>query len=390
MREGSWEVAVIGGGLVGAAIGYGMARARRRVIVLDEGDRAFRASRGNFALVWVQGKGVGMPGYAAWTRHSSEIWAGFAREVGEETGISVAHRRPGGFALALSEAELERRGAMMARLMSQEGMEPYEYERVGRNELFRRLPEIGPEVVGAIYCPLDGDVNSLRLFRALHTGFVGRGGAYAPGRRVRRIAPVAGGGFEVVAGDETVAAERVVLAAGIGNARLAPMVGLSAAVRPQRGQVIVTEKAAPFLPYPMHTVRQTDEGGVMIGDSAEEIGAEEIGAGEIGAGEAGAEDGRVGLGILAVEAERAARMFPRIGRLNVVRTWSALRVMTADGFPIYEQSEDFPGAFLCTCHSGVTLAAAHALTLAPMIDRGALEARLSPFSARRFDVPAVA
>ncbi len=375
MAEKAWEAAVIGGGLVGAAIGYGLARAGRRVIVLDEGDRAFRASRGNFALVWVQGKGVGMPAYAAWTRHSAEAWAGFAKEVGEETGIPLAHRRPGGFALCLTEAELERRGAMMERLMSQPGMAPYEYERVGRNELFRLLPEIGPAVVGAFYCPLDGDVNSLRLLRALHTGFVGRGGQYAPGRVVTRIAPLAGGGFEVMAGDRVVAAERVVLAAGIGNARLAPMVGLRAEVRPQRGQVIVTEKAAPFLPYPMHTLRQTDEGGVMIGDSAEE---------------AGVEDGRVGLGILAVEAERAARMFPRIGRLNVVRTWSALRVMTADGFPIYDQSEAFPGAFLCTCHSGVTLAAAHAVTLAPMIAAGALDAGLSPFRARRFDVPAAA
>lgn len=375
MTGRSCEIAVIGGGLVGIAIGYGLARLGRRVIVLDEGDRAFRASRGNFALVWVQGKGVGMPRYAAWTRHSSEAWAGFAHELGEETEIDIGHRRPGGFALCLSEEELARRGTLMERLMSQPGMEPYAYERVGRNELCRTLPEIGPDVVGGYYCPLDGDVNSLRLLRALHTGFAKRGGTYAPGRAVARIAPQRGGGFRIETEGGAVAAERVVLAAGIGNARLAPMVGLRAAVRPQRGQVIVTEKAAPFLPYPMHTLRQTDEGGVMIGDSAEE---------------AGADDAHVGLGILAVEAERAARMFPRLGRLNVVRTWSALRVMTEDGFPIYDRSEAHPGAFLCTCHSGVTLAAAHAATLAPMIAAGALDAGLSDFSARRFDVPEAA
>lgn len=370
----AWEAAVIGGGLVGIAIGYGLAREGMRVIVLDEGDRAFRASRGNFALVWVQGKGLGMPRYAAWTRHSSEIWGEFAKEIEKETGIAVAHRQPGGFALCLSAEELALRAAMMERLMNQPGMEPYAYERVGRNELCRTLPEIGPDVAGAIYCPLDGDVNSLRLLRALHTAFARRGGTYAPGRMATNIAPQPGGGFVIAAGD-AVAAERVVLAAGIGNARLAPMAGLRAEVRPQRGQVIVTEKAAPFLPYPMHTVRQTDEGGVMIGDSAEE---------------AGADDTRVRLGILALEAERAVRMFPRIGELNVVRTWSALRVMTADGFPIYEQSEERPGAFLCTCHSGVTLAAAHAATLAPMIAAGTLDAGLAPFSARRFDVPKIA
>jgi hydrogen cyanide synthase HcnC len=86
-------------------------------------------------------------------------------------------------------------------------------------------------------------------------------------------------------------------------------------------------------------------------------------------------------------AARAVRMFPLLGRLNVVRCWAALRVMPQDGFPIYDQSREHPGAFLATCHSGVTLAANHALVLPPLIDAGALAAEnLDAFSARRFDV----
>ena len=85
-------------------------------------------------------------------------------------------------------------------------------------------------------------------------------------------------------------------------------------------------------------------------------------------------------------AARAVRMFPRLAALNVVRTWAALRVMTKDGFPIYDQSESCPGAFVATCHSGVTLAAGHALFLAPMLAAGALAPELAVFSARRFDV----
>jgi glycine/D-amino acid oxidase-like deaminating enzyme len=61
--------------------------------------------------------------------------------------------------------------------------------------------------------------------------------------------------------------------------------------------------------------------------------------------------------------------------------------MTADGFPIYDQSVSCPGAFVATCHSGVTLAANHAGTIAPMIAAGALDPDLAVFSARRFDVP---
>jgi hydrogen cyanide synthase HcnC len=62
------DVAVIGGGLVGSAVAWGLARAGASVTLLDEGDDALRASRGNFGLVWVQGKGDGMPEYADWTR----------------------------------------------------------------------------------------------------------------------------------------------------------------------------------------------------------------------------------------------------------------------------------------------------------------------------------
>ena len=72
------DVAVVGGGLVGAAIAWGLARLGERVAVLDEGDVAYRASRGNFALVWVQSKGLGMAPYAAWTKRSSDGWTDFA------------------------------------------------------------------------------------------------------------------------------------------------------------------------------------------------------------------------------------------------------------------------------------------------------------------------
>ena len=62
-----YDVAVVGGGLLGSAIAWGLGRIGKRVAVLDEGDIAKRASRANFALVWVQSKGLGMPAYTSWT-----------------------------------------------------------------------------------------------------------------------------------------------------------------------------------------------------------------------------------------------------------------------------------------------------------------------------------
>jgi hydrogen cyanide synthase HcnC len=366
-----YDFAIVGGGLVGTAVAWGLARLGQRVAVLDQGDRAYRAyraSRGNFGLVWVQSKGLGMPDYAAWTKRSADCWPGFAAELAAASGVDVAYRRPGGFDLALSEAELEARAGRLKRLHAQPNMVRYAYEILERRALERLLPQIGPAVVGASYCPLDGHCNALRLLRALHTDMHRRGVAYMPNREVAAIVPRGDGAFRLVGNGPPVDAGRVVLAAGIGNAALAPMLGLTAPVRPQRGQIIVTERLQPFLDYPMATVRQTDEGGVLIGDSAEEAGF----------------DDSVGLGVAATMAQRAIRMFPLLARANAVRVWAALRLMTQDGFPIYEQSASCPGAFIVTCHSGVTLAAGHALVLAPMLAGGRLDAALAPFGTRRF------
>lgn len=374
-RRSDCDVAVVGGGLVGSATAWGLARLGQKVVVLDEGDVAVRPSRGNFALVWVQSKGLGMPEYAGWTKASADRWTGFAEMLRDQTAIDVRYEQPGGFHPLLSEAEMEDRANQLKRLHNQPDVVQYPVEMVDHARLAKEMPFIGKDVVGASYCPLDGHCNSLKLFRALHTGMALSGVDYRPNHRVERIEPLSGGGFRLIFADGgEMRAGKVVLAAGHDGVRLAPMVGLSAPVRPQRGHVIVTEKTAPFLKFPVGFIRQTDEGGVMIGDSFEEIGF----------------DTTVRNGITSTIAERAIRIFPMLGSLNVVRTWAALRVMSPDGFPIYEQSASAPGAFVVTCHSGVTLAANHALALAPLIAAGGLPDEFSAFSARRFDVPKAA
>jgi glycine/D-amino acid oxidase-like deaminating enzyme len=74
----------------------------------------------------------------------------------------------------------------------------------------------------------------------------------------------------------------------------------------------------------------------------------------------------------------------------MVRAWGALRVMTGDGYPIYAESPSCPYAFVVTCHSGVTLAAAHAGPLAGWIAGGKVPFNPSVFNGDRFDVQAVA
>src|SRR5689334_18943422 len=225
MAADAFDVAVVGGGLVGAATSWGLAREGLRVAVLDGGDRAVRASGGNFALVWVQSKRLGLAAYAGWTIRSSNAWGGFAETLKEETGLDVSFQRPGGFHLALSERELEARANVLKRLHNQPGVVEYKTEILDRAQVAKMLPDIGPEVVGGSYCPLDGHVNSLRTFRTLHTAIRARGVTYLPSHRVENITRE-GGEFQLMTPHGVIRAHRVALAAGNANMRLAPMVGL--------------------------------------------------------------------------------------------------------------------------------------------------------------------
>lgn len=363
----AYDLIVIGGGLVGSAIAYGAARKGAQVAVLDEGDRAYRASRGNFGLVWVQGKGADMPAYSEWTRRSADLWPELQRELRERTGVDCCLEQPGGLMFCLSDQEMAERAAMNVRMHDLCG--DNDSRMIGRDETKAMVPAIGPRVVGASYNRRDGHVSPLFTLRALHRGLLDLGGEYLPGRTVDAIDY--DGGFNVRVGAETFRAAKLVVAAGLGSKRIAPMVGLEMPVEPVRGEVVVTERMRRFLEYPSHVIRQTPEGTVMMGDSHEEVGF----------------DPSVVVPVVGGIAMRALAIFPGLADATVTRVWGALRVMTPDGHPIYDQSKTCPGAFSAACHSGVTLAGAHALALAPAILSGHLPGKFDAFSCARFSIP---
>ncbi len=369
-----YEIVVIGGGVVGAAIAHGLRDLGPSLLLLDEGDTALRASRGNFGLIWVQGKGLGLAPYGSWTQRSAREWPAFAATLAQETGVDVALAQPGGLSVCLSREALDARAAMFARLFAQPGFERYDVDMLDRAALAQRLPNIGPDVVGGSFSSLDGHCNPLRLLRALHLALQANGVERRADHPVSTIESRSGR-FALSTAHGVVEAKRIVLAAGLGNARLAPMVGLDAPVVPEKGQVVVLERARPFLSFPLDTLRQTAEGSVLLGDSKQSGGL----------------DDDLDLGVAAAIARRALAIVPALRGLRVVRAWAALRVMTPDGFPVYAESTSCPGAFVVTGHSGVTLAAAHSRVLAPAIRTGGFPPELHAFDAARFrDVRAAA
>jgi glycine/D-amino acid oxidase-like deaminating enzyme len=356
-------------------VAYGLARDGVDTIIVDGADGSLRAARGNFGLVWVQSKGMGLQRYADWSRESAHLWKDFALDLQDSAGIDVNHQNEGGLSLLLSEQEREDCRRFIDVMRQQAGSDGYDCEIIDRDEVQKMVPElrVGDGVVGAAFGPHDGHVNPLKLLRALHRGFTRRGGRYFPCSEVTKITHD-GGAFVAETPNDRFTAPKIVIACGHGIPNLAPMVGLDTPIRPQRGQVLVTERIEAKVAMALGSIRQTDEGGFMFGNSEEEVGFD---------------DGTT-LPVAANIAARAVKSFPQLSDVRLVRNWGCIRVLTPDKCAIYDESESMPGAYVATSHSGVTLAAVNAHHVARWVATGETPPDFDHFSARRFDVPAAA
>ncbi len=367
-----YDVVVVGGGVVGLASAYGLAKRDVQVAVLDEADVAFRASRSNFGLVWFQGKGLGNPAYVHLLALSMDGWADFVAELRESSGIDPNYHQPGGLSLCVGEAAAGQRKAHIDALRRQSGADGYPCEFLTRQELERlfRPLRLGDEVCTASYCPTDGHVNPLYLLLAMQKGLIGLGGHYHGGYTVRDIIRVAGGGFELRTDRGCVGCERLLIAAGLGVTELARKVGLDIPVRPERGQIIVTQRTQLLFPLPMNGFRQTQEGSVLLGYSKENAGL----------------DDTTSVQVTAQIASNALKAFPQLTALRVVRTWAGLRTQSPDSYPVYAASSACPGAYAIICHSGITLTAVHARTIPQWVLDECAPRCLREFGPERFGV----
>jgi glycine/D-amino acid oxidase-like deaminating enzyme len=364
------DTIIVGGGLVGLAIAFGLARRGADVLVLDAGESAFRASRANFGLIWTQTKGLRVRAYAGLSRRAAELWPRFASELEARSGIELGLELAGGIKLLRTEDEAESYAAMLRRQFEQDLPVPGAYEIWDAGEARRRLPGLGSSMVGAAFCRLDGAVDPLRLYHALQAALVPERVRLAGGVAVTALRRNSRS-VEVVTGNQVYSARKVVLAAGLANAALGGLAGLRIPVYPVRGQILVTQRLPRFLPLPTHIIRQTVDDTVIIGDSKEDAGF----------------DDRSEAGIMGDIARRAVEAFPRLAEATVVRSWAGLRIMTPDGAPIYARSPALPGVHVATCHSGVTLAPVHAGPVADWV-AGSPSQGFAPFSPDRFDAQA--
>ena len=368
-----YDVCVIGGGYMGSAVGLGLVREGAKVLMVDKESKVHKASRANFGLIWSQSKGGGNRPYARLSERAVREFGGFTRAIEEKSGIDVELRLGAGLVLSLGEEEFAARKAAieeMHREAEAQG-EKHPSKILRRKEIQELVGKavLGEKVTGGSFSSIDGDVNPLLLLRAIRKVFINKGGTFVQGCTVNDLARQ-GESYQLKTSAGNISANKIVMAAGLGNISLFSNLGKEIPLVPQKGQLLVTERVRPFLSFPFSGIRQTGCGSVMIGYTQENTGF----------------DINTTVPGIAGLAKRAVNIFPALQHLRVVRSWASLRILTADGLPIYDEIEGYPGCYVLTSHSCVTLASLHSSLLPPWILGQERPAQIDQFNLERFNV----
>ncbi|MFR7888447.1 MAG: NAD(P)/FAD-dependent oxidoreductase, partial [Bilophila wadsworthia] len=270
----SFDVVIVGGGVTGAAVGYGLAKRGVKTCLVDAVPTFSRASRANMGLIWCQSKALGCPQFVRWGFASSRAYGKLAAELKELSGIDTGYAPTGGIIPCLGEAELEARAQFIEKLRAETEDGTYPASVLSRKELEGMLPKVpfGPEVSGGIWSDMDGYVDPLHLMFAFRKSFVRLGGTLFAGERVSEVKP-SGKGYTVVCGGRTLECGKAVLAAGLGVRKLAAQLGTDIPVFPNKSQVMLLERIpADVLPIPLLGIARTFGGTVMIGAAHENMG----------------------------------------------------------------------------------------------------------------------
>jgi FAD dependent oxidoreductase TIGR03364 len=145
MTNKSYDLAVVGAGILGLAHAYAAARLGKRVVVIERDGRANGASIRNFGFVTVTGQNRGETWRRA--RRSRDVWAEVAAAAGipiEQTGLLLTMRRPE--SVCVAEVFLKTEMGEGCALLD-------------RNELLARLPQ-ATAAQAALWSPHDLRVES--------------------------------------------------------------------------------------------------------------------------------------------------------------------------------------------------------------------------------------
>jgi glycerol-3-phosphate dehydrogenase len=270
----SYDVLILGGGVVGSAIARRLSRHRLRVALVEkEAEVGFGTSKTNSGIIHpghdtsletLKGRLV-VPGNAAFDALSEEL--------------SFAFRRIGQLNVAQSEEELEtlKRLEAQGRAKGVPGLELWDQARLRREE-----PNLSRHLLGALHAPSAGVINPYEFAFALVECARRNGVELRVDSPVLGIDPV-GDRLAVRVPTGVLEARFVLNATGVASDLVARMVGADDfEIRPRKGEEYMLDKRLMGLvrrlvfPLPTRTTKgtliiPTFDGTIMVGPTAEDV-----------------------------------------------------------------------------------------------------------------------
>jgi glycine oxidase len=366
-------VAIIGGGVVGLAIGWRLAARGCAVDIFERGEAGRAAS---WAAAGMLAAGIetepGEMSLHALNRASQALWDEFAVELEAVTGEAVGLRRDGTLSVALNRDD----AAQLRFTYEFQRQHGIALEWLDAAAARRREPHLQPGLAGAVFSAADHQVDNRRVVTALRRAFAAAGGNLHEDAEVTGIDIADGRVAGLRVGAARHAVGTIVLAAGAWSREIPGLPPLARPpVRPVKGQMLALrmDPAAPLLRHVVWTPRvylvPREDGRLIVGATTEERGFNT----DLTAG-----------GVLAL-LEGAWRALPGVEELPIAEMWVGFRPGSPDDAPILGPTE-VEGLVLATGHhrNGILLTPVTARAIAHYVLTGEIEPAIRPFGLDRF------
>jgi glycine oxidase ThiO len=335
----SYDVAVIGGGVIGAACARAAASRGLRVAVFEPGPDPGAASPASAGMLAAQIEPMADDALRL-SLLARRRYESLVPLLSEATGIDLSYWQAGIAALAFDDAAVDRLTTTAA-VQRQAGLH---CDWLTTDAVLERWPGVAPDCRGALFAPEDGALDPQALTRAL-LGDAERSGATLVRERVTAVRIAGSQATGVVIGQEATPAAQVVVAAGSWSPAIGGLPN-RLPVQPVRGQMAATpwpRAVPPSILYYDHSYVLARGAEALLGSTMEHAGF----------------DARVTNEGLAHIFRSAARVLPALMRQPVVRMWAGLRPVSPDGQPIVGADPEIGALWYATGHgrNGVLFAA---------------------------------
>lgn len=364
------DVLIIGGGIIGCAIGYELAKANLRVTIVERRQLAQEASWASAGLISPPKRTAHGDAHARLETRSFRRYPSLLAEIREMTGRDVAHNQAGRLSVALNDDE----EATLRALIPWQRDLGFTVEWLAGDEVRRRVPALAPAVRGAAWCAAASGVCAELLTRALARA------AELCGATIVQETPVTGfltAGARVTGvqtGNGPIHADETVVATGAWTASLGDFLGLALPTRPVRGQMLALADVEPPLAHAIagaggFLIPRVD-GTIIAAATVEEAGF----------------DTSVTPGGLSWLSTLIDTLAPAYSAARVSETWAGLRPATADDRPLMGRAPGYAGLWVAAGHmrDGILWAPITGELLAASILRGTPDPDLAPYDPARF------